>query len=59
MYECKCVSDVWFRACRYYLGVGRLHPKAAIEGDMGWIPIRCKLVLEALTCTVVSPYLCT
>ena len=49
MYECKCVSDVWFRACRYYLGVGRLHPKAAIEGDMGWIPIRCKLVLEALT----------
>ena len=30
IYECKHVTLVWFRACRYYLGVGKFHPKAAI-----------------------------
>lgn len=60
VYVSANVSSVWFRGCRYYLGVGKLHPKAAIVGDMGWIPIRCKLMLDAislwyhLTCVLAS-----
>ena len=53
---CVCVC-MCVRVCVHETGLSSFSltsiaiysPKAAIEGDMGWIPIRCKLVLEALT----------
>ena len=36
--EYSCVSAVQHRACRFYLGVGKFTPNAAVEGDMGWLP---------------------
>ena len=41
--ECKRVSSVWFQ------GVGKLHPKAATVGDIGWILTHCKLMLDAIS----------
>ena len=32
----SCISAVQNRACRYFLGVGRYAPNAAVNGDMGW-----------------------
>ena len=32
----SCIDAVHNRACRYYLGVNRYTPNAAIHGDMGW-----------------------
>ena len=31
------ISAVQNRACRYFLGLGRYAPNAAINGDMGWV----------------------
>lgn len=36
--EYSCVSAVQHRACRFFLGVGKFTPNAAVEGDMGWLP---------------------
>lgn len=36
--EFSCISAVQHRACRFFLGVGKFTPNAAVEGDMGWIP---------------------
>ena len=36
--EFSCISAVQNRACRYFLGVGKYTPNAAVSGDMGWIP---------------------
>ena len=36
--EYSCISAVQHRACRFFLGVGKFTPNAAVEGDMGWIP---------------------
>ena len=49
VYVSANLSSIWFRACRYYPGVGKLHPKAAIVEDMRWIPICCKLMLDAIS----------
>ena len=32
----SCINAVQFRACRYFLGVGKYTPTAAVSGDMGW-----------------------
>ena len=32
----SCINAVFNRACRFYLGVGKYTPNAAIQGDMGW-----------------------
>lgn len=32
----SCDNAVFNRACRFYLGVGKYTPKAAVQGDMGW-----------------------
>ena len=34
----SCIDAVHNRAMRFYLGVGRYTPMAAVVGDMGWIP---------------------
>ena len=34
--EFSCISSVQHRACRFYLGLGRYAPNAAVQGDMGW-----------------------
>ena len=36
--EFSCISSVQRRACRFYLGLGRYAPNAAVQGDtcMGW-----------------------
>jgi len=36
--EFSCISSVQHRACRFFLGVGRYAPNAAVQGDMGWKP---------------------
>ena len=33
----SCVNAVQNRACRYFLGLGRYAPNAAVNGDMGWV----------------------
>ncbi|MES9880125.1 MAG: reverse transcriptase family protein [Sedimenticola sp.] len=33
-----CINTVHNRAMRYYLGVGRYTPNAALGGEMGWTP---------------------
>ncbi|KAK6181789.1 hypothetical protein SNE40_009574 [Patella caerulea] len=40
--EFSCVTAVQNRACRYFLGVGRYTPNAAVNGDMGWVPIHVR-----------------
>ena len=32
----SCINAVFNRACRFYLGVGKYTPNAAVQGDMGW-----------------------
>ena len=32
----SCIDAVQYRACRYYLGLGKRAPIRAIQGDMGW-----------------------
>ena len=32
----SCINAVFNRACRFYLGVGKYTPNAAVKGDMGW-----------------------
>ena len=32
----SCVNAIQNRACRYFLGLGRYTPNAAVNGDMGW-----------------------
>ena len=34
----SCISSVQNRAMRFFLGVGRRTPVAALQGDMGWYP---------------------
>ena len=34
----SCIDAVQNRAMRFYLGVGKYTPTAAVAGDMGWIP---------------------
>ena len=36
--EYACINAVQNRACRFFLGVGRYTPNAAVNGDMGWSP---------------------
>ena len=33
----SCINAVQNRACRYFLGLGRYAPNAAVNGDMGWV----------------------
>ena len=33
----SCINALQNRACRYFLGLGRYAPKAAVNGDMGWV----------------------
>ena len=35
-YSKCCINAVFNRACRFYLGVGKYTPNAAVQGDMGW-----------------------
>ena len=32
----SCINAVFNRACRFYLGVGKYTPNAAVQGDIGW-----------------------
>ncbi|MEW8547938.1 MAG: reverse transcriptase family protein, partial [Candidatus Thiodiazotropha sp.] len=34
----SCINTVQLRAARYYMGVGRYTPNAAVQGDTGWKP---------------------
>jgi hypothetical protein len=35
----SCINAIQLWACRFFLGVGRYTPNAAVMGDMGWTPI--------------------
>jgi hypothetical protein len=37
----SCINAIQLRACRFFLGVGRYTPNAAVMSDMGWTPIYC------------------
>ncbi len=32
----SCISAIQNRACRYFMGVSKYIPNAAVQGDMGW-----------------------
>ncbi len=34
--EFSCISAIQNRACRFFMGVGKYTPNAAVQGDMGW-----------------------
>ena len=34
----SCINSIQLRAARYYMGVGRYTPNAAVHGDSGWQP---------------------
>ena len=36
--EYSCINAVQHRACRFFLGVGKYTPNAAVNGEMGWQP---------------------
>jgi len=36
--EYSSINAVQNRACRFFLGVGRYTPNAAVNGEMGWLP---------------------
>jgi len=36
------INAVQNRACRFFLGVGRYTPNAAVNGEMGWLPASVK-----------------
>ena len=36
--EYSIINVAHHRACRFFLGIGKYAPNAAIIGDMGWIP---------------------
>ena len=38
----SCVETVQYRACRYFLGLGKYAPTLAVSGDMGWLAPRHK-----------------
>ena len=38
----SCINAVHNRAMRFYLGVGKYTPTAAVTGDMGWLPADIK-----------------
>ena len=40
--EYSCISSVQNRAMRYFLGVGKYTPSAAVLGEMGWIPCQVR-----------------
>ena len=40
--EYSCINSVQHRACRFFLGVGKFTPNAAVEGDMSWIPVEVR-----------------
>ena len=42
------VEKVQFKVYRYFLGVGRKHPLAALFGDMCWMPSKCRHKLQAV-----------
>ncbi len=35
-HEFSCISSVRYRTCRYFMGLGKYAPNAALIGDMGW-----------------------
>jgi hypothetical protein len=35
----SCIDAVQHRAARFFLNVGKYTPNAAVEGDMGWMPM--------------------
>ena len=36
--EYSAINAVQHRACRFFLGLGKYAPNAAVNGDMGWTP---------------------
>ena len=34
----NCINSIQLRAARYFMGVGKYTPKAAVVGDIGWKP---------------------
>ncbi len=34
--ELSCISAIQNRASRYFMGVSKYTPNAAVQGDMGW-----------------------
>ena len=42
------IDDIFHRACRFFLGVGKQAPLAAVTGDMGLIPPTCRQALAVM-----------
>lgn len=40
--EYSAINAVQNKACRFFLGVGKYTPNAAVNGDMGWMPPHLK-----------------
>ena len=42
------ISTVQHKACRFFLGVGKYTPNAAVNGDMGWTPTHVEQMKSVL-----------
>ena len=51
-----CIQAVQNRASRYYLGVGKFTPSAAVQGDMGWRVVNHSqwLAVTRLWCRLIN-----
>ena len=45
LHDYHSINNVHNRACRYFMGVGRYTPTAAVRGEMGWKePVHCQRI---------------
>ena len=47
--EYSVINTVQNKACRFFLGVGKYTPNAAVNGDMGWTPPHIKQMTSVLS----------
>ena len=47
--EYSVINTVQNKACRFFLGVGKYTPNAAVNGDMGWTPPHIKQMKSVLS----------
>ena len=47
--EYAMINTVQNKACRFFLGVGKYTPNAAVNGDMGWTPSYIKQMNSVLS----------
>ena len=52
----SCIEAIQNRACRFYLGVNRYAPNAAVAGNMGWTPMYMYMYIKLNSCVIRHIY---